>query len=240
MKKKTILIGSLATISCVIIIGASAKMLHTPDIDLASSSSNFIEEKINENDNVQEIAEDKKIYIDTELMLAFEPTIENLYKNSDIIVVGTYNSSGETYTDGSNIRTETKFNVDKVIKNTTNIDVDSEVMFSRTGGTLTLDKYLESNPMMKKGAFEDIKETERKDYYVIQDYGPDDKLDFSKANNNSDTYILFLSYKEEKITPCCSYNGIRQIQTDKVYNYDTKKFESVEEEKINEALKEIK
>lgn len=172
---------------------------------------------------------------------AFEPTIENLYKNSDIIIVGTYSSSGKVYVDGFNIRTEAKFDVDKVIKNTTKINVDNEVVFSRSGGILTLDKYLEDSQTMIKGEFADISEENRKDYYVIQAYDPENRLDFESKNDNTNKYIIFLNYieEEDKLMPNSLYYGIREIKDNKVYNYDTKSFEEIENEEITQVLNEI-
>lgn len=124
-------------------------------------------------------------------MFAYELTIENLYKYADIVLIGTYDSNGKVYTNGINIYTETNFNVDKVIKNTISLNIGQKVTFNRNGGTLTLDKYMQNNQTIKEGEFENIAEENRKDYYIIQEYGPENILYFERKNDNSDIYISY-------------------------------------------------
>ena len=82
------------------------------------------------------------------------------------------------YADGFLIRTETKFNTSKVLKNKTNISVNESVVFERIGGVMTLDKFMENNDEIRADEFANIPENERSEYYIIQEYAPDNKLDF--------------------------------------------------------------
>ena len=66
---------------------------------------------------------------------------------------------------------------------------------------------------------------QRKNYYILQEFGPNNLLDF---NNSSDEYILFLTYVDGKLMPMCEYYGIRKVENNKIYNYDTKAYEQSE------------
>lgn len=154
-------------------------------------------------------------------------------------MIGKYNSYEKIYTDDINIYTTTKFDVIKTIKNTTEFDISKEVVFERNGGALTLDRFTKSSQAIRAGKSKDIEE-DIKDYYVIQEYDPENMLDFESKKNSGDIYIIFLNYaKEDKLMPNSLYYGIRKIKDNKVYNYDTKNYEKINHEKIKQALNEI-
>lgn len=232
-KRIYIIIGSFIVISSLVVGGLAIKIYQNKSTSMAA-----IENKLSiiEADNVGSITEDKKIYITSEYMFAYRPTVEKLYKNADVVVIGKYNSDLNTSVKGINISTETQFNVSKVIKNTTKLDVNKSVIFNRSGGTVSLDKYMDNNSTIKEGEFENIKANERKKYYVIQEYGPENKLDFSKARAKSSEYILFLKLTDGKLNSCASYHGIKEIQDSKVYDYDFEKFIEIDNTDINKAL----
>ncbi len=168
----------------------------------------------------------KKVTTSENAMFAYRPTIENLYKHADLVVIGKYDTDLKIYTTGVNICTQTKFNVSKVIKNTTNLNVSKHVTFNRTGGVLSLDKYMDNNPTIRDDEFKNIKVSERKNYYIIQEYGPENMLDFTKDTvTKNDEYILFLNYRGDQLTLNSSYYGMRKINKDnKIYDYDTQKY----------------
>lgn len=172
------------------------------------------------------------------LSFDYEPTIENLYNNSDIVIIGTYNKDEKIYANGVNIYTTTKFNVNKIIKNTTEFNIDSDVVFDREGGVLNLDEYLKNNIMRKEGEFENIKECDRKKYYIIQEHGPGNILDFTATNNNTKQYIIFMNYieEEEKLMLNSSYYGMREVRNNKVYDYDSSNFIQIKNKDIEQAI----
>ena len=115
-----------------------------PATQLADHNTTSIETNIQvENNNsilsiadiTEKIDSDKIIDITSEenenACFAYEPNIENLYKNADIVLIGTFDSNIKTYADGFLIRTETKFNTLKVLKNETEISVNESVIFDR-------------------------------------------------------------------------------------------------------------
>ena len=192
---------------------------------------------------IEETSQEKIFYENAptseELSFEYAPTIENLYEYADIVLIGKYNSYEKIYTDDINIYTTTKFDVIKTIKNTTEFDISKEVVFERNGGALTLDRFTKSSQAIRTGKSKDIEE-DIKDYYVIQEYDPENMLDFESKKNSGDIYIIFLNYaKEDKLMPNSLYYGIRKIKDNKVYNYDTKNYEKINHKKIKQALNEI-
>ena len=176
----------------------------------------------------EKIDSDKIIYETSDEMenacFAYEPNIENLYKNADVVLIGTFDSNLNMYTDGFLIRTETKFNTSKVLKNETDISVNESVVFERIGGVMTLDKFMENNDEIREDEFVNIPENERSEYYIVQEYAPDNRLDFSNANKDT-KYVIFLNYNSDKLTLNSMYYGIREINSDsQVYDYDTNTF----------------
>lgn len=155
---------------------------------------------------------------------AYKPSIENLYKYADIVLIGSFDCNIKSFADGIEIYTETKFNTVQVLKNETDIDVSKNVVFNRRGGIMTLDKYMADNDTIRSDEFIDIPEDERDEYYVIHSYGPNNKLDFSSSDKNK-KYILFLNLNNGRLGLNSSYYGIREINSNnQVYDYDTDTF----------------
>ena len=155
---------------------------------------------------------------------AYEPSIENLYKYADIVLIGSFDCNIKSFVNLIEIYTETKFNTIQVLKNETDIDVSQSVVFNRCGGIMTLDKYMADNDTIRPDEFTDIPEDERDEYYVIHSYGPNNKLDFSSSDKNK-KYILFLYSDNDILGLNSSYHGIREINSNnQVYDYDTDTF----------------
>lgn len=190
---------------------------------------------------LNEVDKDKifyeKVIISESTSFAYRPTIENLYKNADAVIIGKYNSDIKTYVKGISICTQTKFNVSQVIKNTTKLDIGKTITFDRTGGVMTLDNYMNNNSTIIDGKFTEINSNDRKNYYVIQEFGPENTLDFTKINSNSKEYMLFLDYANGEFVTCMKYYGIREINDNKIYDYDTNNYVETDNDVINKALK---
>lgn len=213
--------------------------------DVDSTTSDIYQEKVEEerkkttnltiSEVQQKVAKNKIFYYDegsAVSCLEYEPNIENLYKYSDIVVTGKYDLDLSTYADGLMIWTETKFNVSKIIKNTTNLDVSKTVVFRRSGGVLSLDKYMKNNPTVSEYEFRDIKVNDRKNYYIIQSYGPMNKLDFTKTKGESNEYMLFLCLSDNQLGLNTGYYGMREIQNNKLYDYNTKTYVEINQDII--------
>ncbi len=245
-RNKKIAYGILSTCALFIICGVItitnipskelANINTTKNDNIHTDSSNFIETDIQDTEkNIFSIAEitekidsDKIIYETSDEMenacFAYEPNIENLYKNADVVLIGTFDSNLNMYADGFLIRTETKFNTSKVLKNETDISVNESVVFERIGGVMTLDKFMENNDEIREDEFINIPENERSEYYIVQEYAPDNRLDFSNADKDT-KYVIFLNYNSDKLTLNSMYYGIREINSDnQVYDYDTNTF----------------
>ena len=232
-KNKKIISGLLSTCALFIICGIVVAN-NLPSKELASTNS-VEEEKINiQNDNLNikkmlaSIDEDKIVSYKNEnsetACYAYEPSIENLYKYADIVLIGSFDCNIKSFVNLIEIYTETKFNTIQVLKNETDIDVSQSVVFNRCGGIMTLDKYMADNDTIRPDEFTDIPEDERDEYYVIHSYGPDNKLDFSSSDKNK-KYILFLYSDNDILGLNSSYHGIREINSNnQVYDYDTDTF----------------
>lgn len=225
MKNKKVIGISIAI---VIIIATAIIVTKLTSQSTKISNKNEIEEKIENNKSldiaeIKENVEDNKIfYIHGEGMFIYEPTIENLYKNSDIVMVGTFSENVKTYVPGISIHTKVKFNKKEVLKNTSNIEIKEDVTFDMLGGAVTLSEYMKDNPTIKDGEFENIPTKERGSYYVVQEYAPNNKL--SLASNSTDEYVLFLSVRDGELYANTSHYGVRKIEQDKIYDYDTNQY----------------
>ena len=159
-------------------------------------------------------------YIKAEYSFAFKPTIDNLYKYAGVVVIGNFKSNLDSYNINTNLYTNTVFNVTKVLKNNPELNITNDITFRRTGGIVTLDAYIKNNNVLREDEFVDISNPTK--HYIVQEYGPDNILDFS---NNTYNYILFLTYTDNELRTLCSYQGIRKINDEMVYNYDLEEYE---------------
>ena len=243
IKNRKIIYGVLSTCALFMLCGVLA-VTNIPSKQLADynatkdSNATLIETNIQDKDTTnnslsiasitEKIDGDKIIDINStgteSACFDYEPNIENLYKNADIVLIGTFDSNIRIYTDGINIRTETKFNTSNVLKNNTNISVNKSVVFDRIGGVMTLEKYMENNNEIRADEYTDIPEKERSEYYVIQHYAPNNKLNLSESDKTT-KYVLFLNYNNNQLMPNYMYYGIRELNSDnQIYDYDTNGF----------------
>lgn len=90
------------------------------------------------------------------------------------------------------IRTKTTFNTIQVLKDESNTDVNGSVTFERLGGVMRLDDFLKDNIAVREDEFTNIDKTARANYYVVQEFAPDNQLDFAGAKAGQMT--CFASY----------------------------------------------
>ena len=232
-KNKKIISGLLSTCALFIICGiVIANNLPSKELaiinNIEEENINVQNDKLNIKKMLASIDEDKIVSYKNEnsetACYAYKPSIENLYKYADIVLIGSFDCNIKSFADGIEIYTETKFNTVQVLKNETDIDVSKNVVFNRRGGIMTLDKYMADNDTIRSDEFIDIPEDERDEYYVIHSYGPDNKLDFSSSDKNK-KYILFLYLDNGILRLNFSYHSIREINSNnQVYDYDTDTF----------------
>ena len=156
---------------------------------------------------------------------AYEPNIENLYKNSSIVFVGSFIEDVESYNDAPLIRTKTKFSVSQVLKNSSDINIEDTIEFDRLGGVLTLKEYMKDNPYIREDEFTVVPANKRDEYYIIQDEIPIDKKDKLDFSNNEAKYIVFLEDSGNVLRLNTGYYGIRVLNSEnEIYDYDTDKY----------------
>ena len=223
----------LIVLSLIIILKLNSSIIETADeVERKQETSN----SMSFSQILKDVDEDKIFNIVSEYS-TMDPSLDNLYNYSDVVLIGTFNSNLKTYATEVSIHTLTKFNTLTVIKNKTDIDVKDSVTFDRIGGAMTLSEYTKT-ALLRKDEFTDIPTTERNSYYVVEQYAPSNKLDFDSKNSNP--YILFLSYRNGELHSFIGYYGMREIQDKSVYDYDTDKYIGVKDTKILNAFNKIK
>ena len=84
---------------------------------------------------------------------------------------------------------------------------------------MLLDDFLKDNIAVREDEFTNIDKTARANYYVFQEFAPNNQLDFASMEENKE-YLLFLSYSNGVLMPNSVHYGIREISNNKVYDYD--------------------
>lgn len=188
-----------------------------------------IKEKINLDDLEKSVNREIEksnniINIDSSYSLLYEPTIENLYENSSIVLIASFESELDTYVEGTIIRTDVKFKPLKIIKNSQNINIEKEIIVRTNGGTVPIslfeksEKSLAKNKkVVKKFVYEKNKRKETRETFL------ESTPSYTLKDNTK--YLLFLNIYNKDFYPSLIYHGIKEIQNNKVYNYLNKTFE---------------
>ncbi len=222
MKKRNILLAIVLFVILLVVGFFGTKGYMNKNTSLKENKK--AEHEIISGTSIKEILKDVNsndiTYINAEYSFAFKPTIDNLYKYADVVIIGNFKSNLNSYSINTNLYTNTMFNVTKVLKNNTKLKITNDITFRRIGGIITLDAYIKNNNALREYEFVDISNPTK--HYIVQEYGPDNILDFL---NNTDNYILFLTYTDNELRTLGSYYGIRKINDHMVYNYDLKEYE---------------
>lgn len=183
------------------------------DKNIIDNNSNLSEKE------VEKISEENIIYSVSNYSLLYEPTVKNLYDNAYIVVVATFDKDIKTYSDNGIIRTDTQFNTKKVIKNNSNFDVSKNVTIKRNGGIMNLQTYMNSAGArdILKGADINQKNTDISSLFISE------KTPYTLKKDNVE-YLLFIDIYKGELYPCELHHGIKEINNNKVYDYDSKTF----------------
>lgn len=222
----------MKNINKILVLGALVGCTAVGGIGIKTYMDNNTTNAIKETENIKiktmeeqlkNIPSDKLYQIKSEYSFAFEPTPEKLYEEADIVIVGSFNSNIKTYAINGKINTTTMFNTSKILKNVTNDKIDQNITFERSGGLMSLNDYINaSQDYLRPDEFINVTEKTKKSSYITEEYSPNNILDF---NNTKDEYVIFLKYVNGRLLPICDYHGIRKIDNNKLYNYDSKTFE---------------
>lgn len=223
-KKSIIIIISLITLIALVallvyFIFYSKTLDHSMVPDTSAESLENSPDNLTISKVLKENDKDNIFYVSSEYSLGVEPTLDYLYKSSDIIIIGTFENDSISYVSEGTIRTKTTFNTIQVLKNESNTDVNGSVTFERLGGVMLLDDFLKDNIAVREDEFTNIDKTARANYYVFQEFAPNNQLDFASMEENKE-YLLFLSYSDGVLMPNSVHYGIREISNNKVYDYD--------------------
>lgn len=142
--------------------------------------------------------EDKEIILEVSLDASYKTgDIEELYKDSSVVVIADYIGDEKTIIEKNNTPfTLSKFKVKKIIKNGTTTKIGNEVTAKKMGGVITVQQLLDARDpaFAEKIGINKLSKEERKSKYV--------KF-FSNANlgdkdlEKHKTRLLFLNYDKE-------------------------------------------
>lgn len=191
-----------------------------------NNNSNNNSNSNNSNNSNDNNSQSEIIYEITKSADYVATSIEDLYKNADLVFIGSRNRDNKTFV-GINglIITESNCNVKKIIKGNYN---DLTININYYGGTIKLDEYMNSfseEQILKKGLNEFDTET-RKTKFVGYSLSKTSVL----FENNIFEYLIFVNYDQERnmyFVMSDAY-GVRKInEVGKAYNLDKEMFETI-------------
>lgn len=182
------------------------------------------ETKVEQNVFEDSITDENVINIEVHPFYGHEPNVEFLMNSSDLIVFGTIDTSSlVSEVEDSFIYTNMAINVTKVLKNNSiskfNDSTESNLnsLNIRTmGGKLSAKDYINSLGDSSKEKFSLTKEEVEKYSFSLDT--SNGKLKYNEQNVE---YIFFLKNMNGNWTPNSNHYGIRKIEDNKVYDYDT-------------------
>lgn len=222
MKKKKIILFSI--LALLVISLCFLTFQNGMDKEYASKNNNDLqlnEEKVNDQTILEGLDEDHIFKIQSQFMLYYEPTIDNLYENSDIVFIGKFLKDVENYSVGTIIHTITNFEIEKILKNSSGLIVADTISFDRLGGIMTVEEFLSGNTDVSIERFSGVTESNANEYYLVQELS--DKL---VLTNDNTEYMVFLSHRKNNslksdLSLSSVYYGIREIKNNKLYDYNS-------------------
>lgn len=143
---------------------------------------------------------------------------EELYKHADLVIIGKYVKNNKCFAKKLGmIVTESEFKVSKVLKGNYSLP---KINLNYYGGTVPLKEYINSlvhSQIIKRG-YDKLTEAEI-DGKTMENAG-------LKVYSDAE-YVIFLSYDEtDGYFVMCDGYGMREVKGGKIYNLDTKTFDT--------------
>ncbi|HIQ93804.1 TPA: hypothetical protein IAB29_01540 [Candidatus Ventrenecus stercoripullorum] len=229
-KSKTIIIVSAFLVVSLTAIGTVGYLRK----DLSNNNlkdDDSTEIKINQNVPSQELndsqdatGDENIINIEVHPFYGHEPDLEFLTSAADLIVSGTIDTSSLNYeVENTFIYTDMNIQVTKVYKNnsastysTSGNNNLSSLNIKSMGGKLSAKDYVNSLDESHKAKYS-LNEEELETYSFSLDTS-NGKLDYKEANTE---YLFFLNNINGSWVPNSNHYGIRKIEGNKVYDYET-------------------
>lgn len=210
---KKIIIGSVVAASVILGTFTTVSLLSSNDVN-----NQNVQVQDNSYSNNVESEQVKRIDIEGNFMFGSEPTLEFLTKDADIIAIVSVNDLN-SYITGRDIYTNINFNVKELIKSDSSRITQDHLTVKQIGGKVTVEemrKNLSAEDLAKYGI--DENESARSIVYFDTSKG---LLDIKKSKE----YLVFLNYEDDGTLMFNSLSyGIREIQNNKVFDYDTQKY----------------
>lgn len=210
---KKIIIGSVVAASVILGTFTTVSLLSSNDVN-----NQNVQVQDNSYSNNVESEQVKRIDIEGNFMFGSEPTLEFLTKDADIIAIVSVNDLN-SYITGRDIYTNINFNVKELIKSDSSRITQDRLTVKQIGGKVTVEemrKNLSAEDLAKYGI--DKNESARSIVYFDTSKG---LLDIKKSKE----YLVFLNYEDDGTLMFNSLSyGIREIQNNKVFDYDTQKY----------------
>lgn len=220
MKKKIIISISLFVIIVITSFEIQNLLSKTDNLPLNADLNDVTSEKIQEqkdNTNAKDIEEERRISIGENAFFANEPTLEYLKESSDIIAIASIEDS-EAFMEDKVVYSNLNLKIHKMIKSDTHSNTEN-LKVRKLGGKISIGemkKNLSAEEYSKYGFEEN--ESERTILYFDISNG---SLDMRSTKE----YLVFLEYRDNGELVLNSLNyGIREIQDNKVFDYDTNSY----------------
>lgn len=220
MKKKFKTVRMVSVFLVVSLITAGTlwnikKDLQNASLEMDNIPENKIEQNVSQDDRDEDV-----INIEVHPFYGHEPNLEFLMKSSDLVVSGTIDTSSlASEVENTFIYTNMKVNINKVLKSNSNDLKKSNfnsLNIRSMGGKLSAKDYMNA---LDDGIKEKYSLTE--DELEKYSFSLDSSNGKLKYNEQNVEYIFFLKYMYGKWTPNSNHYGIRKIEGNKVYDYDT-------------------
>ena len=182
-----------------------------------SEQNNVYNDSSTEPENIQDETQENIISIETQPFYGHEPNLEYLTGAADLIVSGTIDTSSFTYeVQNTFIYTNMDIQVTKVLKNNTESNPSGSLNIQIMGGKLSAKDYISSLDDSYKSNYS-LSEEELEKYSFSLDTS-NGKLNLQEENVE---YLFFLNNMYGNWGPNSNHYGIRKIDGNKVYDYET-------------------
>ena len=168
-------------------------------------------------ENISDETQENVISIAPQLCYGHEPNLEYLSRAADLIVSGTIDTSSFTYeVQNTFIYTNMNIQITKVLKNNTESNLSGTLNIQMMGGKLSAKDYIGSLDDSHKSNYS-LSEEELEKYSFSLDTS-NGKLNLQEEDVE---YLFFLNNMNGSWGPNSNHYGIRKIDGNKVYDYET-------------------
>lgn len=222
MKKKIRFVEVMLIILVLLVAIVAVYLCFDPFHNRSFHEENFEQDNIyndmgTEVENISDETQEDVISITPQLCYGHEPNLEYLTEAADLIVSGIVDTSSFNYNvQNTFIYTNMNIQVTKVLKNNTESNLSGSLNIQIMGGKLSAKDYISSLDDSYKSNYS-LSEEELEKYSFSLDTS-NGKLNLQEENVE---YLFFLNNMYGNWGPNSNHYGIRKIDGNKVYDYET-------------------